>query len=43
MIVEGDNAEERIAQALDGIEIVSLKERPKFYIISMGCAETSLT
>ncbi|OPY77568.1 MAG: Precorrin-4 C(11)-methyltransferase [Syntrophorhabdus sp. PtaU1.Bin058] len=42
LILPDDTSDDRTAKALSRIEIVSLKGKPKFYIIGMGCADTSL-
>jgi len=42
LIFPDDASDDRTAKALSRIEVVSLKEKPKFYIIGMGCADTTL-
>lgn len=42
LVVPDDTSADRMVKAVDRIEVVSLKTKPKVYVIGMGCADTSL-
>jgi len=42
LIVPDDLAADRTIKAVSNIEVLTLKQQPRLYIIGMGCADTSL-
>ena len=42
LVPPDDQAADRMLKTIDTIEILSLKEEPKLYVISIGCADPNL-
>ncbi len=42
LVLPDDTAADRMVKTVSRIEVISLKPRPKLYVISMGCAEPSM-
>ncbi len=42
LVVPDDTAADRMVKTVSKIEVVSLKQQPKLYVISMGCADPAL-
>jgi len=42
LVVPHDTLADRMVKTVNKVEIISLKERPKLYVIGVGCGDTSL-
>jgi len=42
LVIPDDLSADRLVKAVDRVEVISLKNKPKLYIIGVGCADTSL-
>ena len=42
LVIPDDLSADRLVKAVNKVEVISLKDKPKLYIIGVGCADTSL-